>query len=310
MAQQVAWLGLGNMGRGMVKNLVEKGNLQKPLLIWNRTQKRADDLAAQLTPGKVKVVSSIEDAVASSDIVFTCVGRDQDIKDTLNTALQSDVKGKLFADCSTVHPDTSNELYTTVTSKGAHFIAAPVFGAPAMADSGMLVFVLAGLKADVDKVKPYTKGVMGRDFLDFSDQEVGKASLMKIIGNTFVVSMVETLSAGHTLAEKSGLGTENIHKFCEAMFPGPFVAYSKRMISGDYYDREEPLFNVDLALKDVNHALALAESSGTKLKAAEVHKAHLEDVKKLTDERGLPADLAGIYGAVRHESGLTFKNKE
>lgn len=192
--------------QGMVKNLVEKGNLSKPVILYNRTKKRADDFAATLPAGKSRIVDSIPQAVTASDVIFTCVGQDKDIKETLHAALQQDVKGKLFVDCSTVHPDTSNELSKTVTAKGAHFVAAPVFGAPAMADAGLLVFVLAGPQADVAKVKPYTKGVMGREVIEFNDQECGKASLMKVVGNTFVVSMVETLAAGHTLAAKSGLG--------------------------------------------------------------------------------------------------------
>jgi 3-hydroxyisobutyrate dehydrogenase-like beta-hydroxyacid dehydrogenase len=63
--------------------------------------------------------------------------------------------------------------------------------------------------------------------------------LLKIIGNTFVLSMVETLAEGHVLAEKTGLGAEMLHKFIETMFPGPYTAYSNRMLSGDYYKREE-----------------------------------------------------------------------
>ena len=51
--------------------------------------------------------------------------------------------------------------------------------------------------------------------------------------------MVETLSEGHTLAEKSGLGNDNLHQFIETMFPGPYTAYSGRLMGGDYYKRDE-----------------------------------------------------------------------
>jgi len=114
-----------------------------------------------------------------------------------------------------------------------------VFGAPAMAESGQLVCVLAGPASAVEKVKPYTKGVMGRANIDFSDQPQGKATHLKIIGNTFILNMVETLSEGHALAEKSGLGNDNLHQFVEIMFPGPYTAYSQRLKGGDYYKREE-----------------------------------------------------------------------
>ena len=63
-----------------------------------------------------------------------------------------------------------------------------------MADSGNLVCVLAGQKAAVDKVKPYTKGVVGRADIDFSGQPAGNSSLLKIVGNTFILNMVEVLS--------------------------------------------------------------------------------------------------------------------
>jgi 3-hydroxyisobutyrate dehydrogenase-like beta-hydroxyacid dehydrogenase len=92
-----------------------------------------------------------------------------------------------------------------------------------MADAGQLVCVLAGPKESVEKVKPYTKGVIGKANVDFSGQPAGKATLLKIIGNTFVLNIVESLSERHVLAEKSGLGGENLHQFIETMFPGPYT---------------------------------------------------------------------------------------
>jgi len=289
----------------MCKNLVEKGDLDKPLIIFNRTTKRATDLQAKLPEAKSSVVEELGEAVAKADIIFTCLGDDQAITDTLSTAVRGNVKGKLFVDCSTVHPDTTDKLAKTVEEHGAHFVACPVFGAPAMAEGGQLVCVLAGPKSLVEKVKPYCKGVMGRAEIDFSDQAPSKATHLKIIGNTFVLNMVETLSEGHALAEKSGLGSENLHNFIETMFPGPYTAYSGRLMSGDYYKRDEPLFGVDLARKDAKHALSLANACGVKMRDVEVADAHLADVQKAQGSKG---DIAGIYGAVRQESGLKYEN--
>lgn len=88
-----------------------------------------------------------------------------------------------------------------------------------MADSGQLVCVLAGEAASVEKIKPYCEGVMGRAIIDFSGQPPSKATLLKVIGNTFIASMVETLSEGHVVAEKSGLGTKQLHQFIEVSYP-------------------------------------------------------------------------------------------
>jgi 3-hydroxyisobutyrate dehydrogenase-like beta-hydroxyacid dehydrogenase len=174
-----------------------------------------------------------------------------------------------------------------------------------MAETGQLICVLAGPEAAVEKVKPYTEGVISRLNIDFSGQAVGKAGLLKIVGNTFILNMVETLSEGHVLAEKSGLGTDNLHQFIGLLFPGIYQAYSTRMTSGEYHKRAEPLFAVDLARKDARHALALAKDSGIRLKALEVAEAHLGEVKEHMGTRG---DSTSIYGAVRKESGLKFEN--
>ncbi|KAK8255738.1 NAD binding domain of 6-phosphogluconate dehydrogenase-domain-containing protein [Phyllosticta capitalensis] len=304
MAPTVAWIGLGNMGRGMCRNLSAKGNLDN-LVIYNRTKKRADDLAAQLAPAKSTVASSVQEAVQSADIIFTCLGDDKAVNDTIDAALQQDVKGKLFVECSTVHPETTNALAERITAKGAEFVASPVFGPPAMADAGELIFVLAGPAKSVEKVKPYATGVMGKSIIDFSDQQPGKASLLKVIGNTFVFQMIETLAEGHVLAEKSGLGGPQLHQFVEAVFPGPYTSYSERIQQGEYYKREEPLFSVDLARKDTKHALKLAEDSGTKMAALEVVDKHFADVQEYAGSKG---DVAAIYGAVRLESGLKYEN--
>lgn len=174
-----------------------------------------------------------------------------------------------------------------------------------MADKGLLICVLAGPESAVNKIKPYTTGVIGRLNLDFSGQPTRKASLLKVIGNTLILNMIESLSEGHVLAETSGLGADNLHQLVEALFPGIYPGYSGRMISGDYYKRDEPFFAVDLARKDARHAMDLAKSSGTQLKALEVADAHLVKVKEHMGARG---DNSSIYGVVREEGGLKFEN--
>jgi 3-hydroxyisobutyrate dehydrogenase-like beta-hydroxyacid dehydrogenase len=304
MAPQLAWLGLGNMGRGMCKNLVEKGNLSNDLIIYNRTTQKAQDLSAKI--GHSTVAESIQDATKKADIIFYCLGEDPSVLETLEEILKVDIKGKTIVDCSTVHPDTTAKEAEMVEAAGGEFVAGPVFGAPAMADNGQLVCVLAGKTDAVKKVIPYCKGVMGRANIDFSGQEPRKATLLKIVGNTFVVGMVTALSEGHTLAEKSGLGTDDLHALIETMFPGPYTAYSNRMRGGDYYNREEPLFAVDLARKDARHAMNLAKENGCRMRQVEVADEYLKVVKEHKGEKG---DIAGIYGAVRVQGGLKYDNQ-
>lgn len=77
---------------------------------------------------------------------------------------------------------------------------------------------------------------MGRENIDYSNQAYAKATLLSILGNTFILSMIETLSEGHTVAEKSGLGRGNLHQFIETVSPRPYTTYSKRL-KGDYCKR-------------------------------------------------------------------------
>ncbi|KAF7548310.1 hypothetical protein G7Z17_g7135 [Cylindrodendrum hubeiense] len=305
MAPKVLWIGLGNMGRGMSKNIAQKGNLDSPLLVYNRSTKRTVDFSKSLPEGKTEVVESLADGVSRADVIFSCIADDEAVKELYKTILEVDVTGKLFIESSTIHPDTTEAIAKDVVARGAEFVAAPVFGAPSMADAGQLVGVLAGPRASVARAKPWFTGVTSRGEIDLSDEPYGKALTLKVLGNTFILNMVEQLAEAHVVAEKSGLGTDAIQKFVDAFFPGPYAAYSTRMRTGDYYQLEEPLFAVDLARKDARHALSLAEAAGARLRNVETADAHLAQLK---EHAGPSGDIAGIYGAVRKEAGLKFEN--
>ena len=75
---------------------------------------------------------------------------------------QGNVKGKLIVACSTVHPDAMAMTAKAIEAHSGKFVACPVFGAPAMAESGQLICVLTGPKGEVEKVIPYCKGMMGK----------------------------------------------------------------------------------------------------------------------------------------------------
>ncbi|KAI0387613.1 6-phosphogluconate dehydrogenase 2 [Hypomontagnella monticulosa] len=306
MAPQILWIGLGNMGRGMVKNLVEKGNLDKPLLIYNRTRKRAEDLAAKLPSGKTEIVDSVEEGLKKADIVFVILSNDAAVEGMFDNLLKGDVTGKLFIECSTIHPDTTEKISKLVTGKGASFIASPIFGAPPAAEAGQLVFVPAGPKSAIDQLRPYIKGVMGRAEIPFEDQPVGNALKLKLVGNSFILNIVTIMGEGYTVAEKSGIGAESLKKFVDTMFGGIYSIYGERMLKGTYWKMEEPLFSANNALKDAGHVKSLGDSAGVELKLLGVANDYLKTVADHAG--GDKGDIAGIYGAVRKNSGLKFEN--
>ncbi|KAI0490118.1 NAD binding domain of 6-phosphogluconate dehydrogenase-domain-containing protein [Xylaria cf. heliscus] len=306
MAPQLMWIGLGNMGRAMCKNLVEKGNLETPLILYNRTKKRSEDLAASLPAGKTEVVDSIAEGVKKADIIFTIVSNDAAVKEAVNTILQSDVKGKLIIECSTIHPDTTKQVAQDVLAKGGEFVASPVFGAPAAANAGLLVFVPAGPKASIDKLRPYNVGVMGRAEIPFEDKPYESSLKLKLLGNTFIVNLVSQLGEALTLGEQTGIGVEPVQQFVDVLFGGIYSGYAERMVKGTYWKMAEPLFSADNARKDAGHAMNMAKSVGVELRLA----AQADEYLKVVADHagGSTGDIAGIYGAVRKQSGLKYEN--
>lgn len=72
------------------------------------------------------------------------------------------------------------------------------------------------------------------------------------------------------------------------------------------YTKPQPLFQVDLALKDARHALDLAKKSGASAPATELVNKHFHEVKAAQGEKG---DVAGLYGVIRSQSGLPYGTK-
>jgi hypothetical protein len=107
-----------------------------------------------------------------------------------------------------------------------------------MAENGQLVCVTAGKRQSCDKAIPYTTGVMGRANIDYSGQPAGNATLLKVIGNTFILNMVSQLSEGHVLAEKSGLGTSGPYiPIVPTFLPTPPLASTFRIDSAVVFRR-------------------------------------------------------------------------
>jgi 3-hydroxyisobutyrate dehydrogenase-like beta-hydroxyacid dehydrogenase len=91
------------------------------------------------------------------------VNNDNTLKTLLQQAYDTkDLSGKIFVDCSTVHPDTTKAVSVEIKQHKATFLAAPMFGGPAIAAPGKLVVAIGGPSAAVEQVKPYFQDVIAR----------------------------------------------------------------------------------------------------------------------------------------------------
>ena len=161
----------------MCRNIVEKGNLSKPIMVYDIAAKKMQEIQARLGPTRVNISRSTVEAVMNADIIFYSVPDDKAALSVLKEILNTNIGGKLVVDCSTVHPDTTMQEANAVHANGGSFVACPVFGSATMAEAGQLISVLAGEGTAVEKVKPFCKGVISREVIDLSGEEPGKATL-------------------------------------------------------------------------------------------------------------------------------------
>lgn len=107
----------------MCNNLVKKGKLEKNLIIYNRTKSISFELAERI--GSCIVATSIKEAVSQADIVFSCLTDDEAVMETFADILKGDVKDKLFVNCSTTQPRTTNALAELLGAAGAGLVTMP-----------------------------------------------------------------------------------------------------------------------------------------------------------------------------------------
>ncbi|KAM0355177.1 hypothetical protein ACHAPU_001042 [Fusarium lateritium] len=307
---QIGWIGLGSMGLPMATNLQKHLNSTgcSSLIYHNRTIARGDplkDLGAQ-------PASSAKELVKKSDIIFLSLSDDSALEATLNAIIDSDesgqLGGKLVVDTSTVHPDSTAKAQVRLSEQGAQFIASPVFGASPVAAQGKLLWIVAGPDAAVDKISPYIEGVMGRGIIRVGE-DVRLSSKMKTAGNFITAGMMEVVAEAHVLAEKSGLGSKNLEALIEQQYGPLALSMSQRLTTGAYMPArgDRPWSDLNLAIKDVGHGIALAEQSGARLEVAEVAIKHLKDAKQFSDAKGRPLDSSSMYGILRKEADLPFE---
>lgn len=107
----------------MTSNLVLKGNLDKPLILYNRTRIRAKEHSSII--GHSSVAETLGEVVANSDIIWSCLENQEAVLETFESILNQDIRGKLFVESSTVLPDVTNHMAKRVIDAGAEFVAMP-----------------------------------------------------------------------------------------------------------------------------------------------------------------------------------------
>lgn len=256
MEKKIGFIGLGNMGLHMAKNLIKAGY---HLQVYNRTIAKADDLE-QSSITKCKTAA---EAAANVPVVITMLADD----DTVNEAvtgpeglLKTLQKGGLHISMSTISPDVSQLLSAKHQEKGSSYLAAPVFGRPEAAAAKKLWICVSGDKGSKETAKPVLE-CMGQGVIDFGE-DAGGANVVKIAGNFMIMSSLEIMAEAFTLAEKHGLDRVKVADFFgSTLFNAPIYQNYGKLIANKQY---EPVgFKAKLGYKDARLAFKLAQQSET-----------------------------------------------
>ena len=274
MSKKIGFIGLGNMGINMAKNLISSGY---HLQVYNRTISKADELDQSM----ITKCESPAKAAEGIDIVITMLAEDEVLKEAVlgkKGILKTLSKNGLHISMSTISPETSVELSKKHQEAGSNYIAAPVFGRPEAAASKRLFICTSGGQQSKEIAKPVLD-CLGQGSFDFGE-EPGGANVVKITGNFMIMASMEMMSEAFTLAEKNGLDRSKVGDFFGAtLFNAPIYQNYGKLIAKKQY---EPVgFKAKLGYKDARLALKLSQSSETPMPfAATLHNRLLTAVAK------------------------------
>ncbi|KAF2739911.1 6-phosphogluconate dehydrogenase-like protein NAD-binding protein [Polyplosphaeria fusca] len=306
---RLGWIGLGSMGLAMAQN-IQKALTEKamtPLCYTNRTLSRGDALQEL---GGIPC-PSIAELVQRCDIVFISVSDDAVHKAVIRQILASGpITHKTIVDTTTVHPATTSSSSSLIHARGATFIAAPVFGATPLAQTGTLLVATAGPDAALQTISPFLEGVVARKVLHVGP-EAAQALLLKTTSNYITAGLMFLMSEAHVLAEKAGLPAGVLEGLVQENFGDMAYSDSRRMTGGEYFPRESerPWSDLELGIKDVGIGIGVARDVGMELEVGELVMRSMREAREYGGQRGRRLDSSSMYGIVRKNAGLEFETE-
>jgi 3-hydroxyisobutyrate dehydrogenase-like beta-hydroxyacid dehydrogenase len=198
----VGLIGVGLMGHGIGKNVLEKGFHLQVLAHRNRTP--VDDLVKR----GAKECASAAEMAAQCDMVILCVTGTPQVEETVygERGLLAGAKaGLIIADCSTAVPDSTIKIARECAAKGIHFVDTPMTRTPKEAEAGKLGLMVGGDAKVIDLIRPVLN--------TFSDLivhcgDVGAAHQVKLINNFMSMAHAAVAAEAITVAQKAGISME------------------------------------------------------------------------------------------------------
>ncbi|HET7635050.1 MAG TPA: NAD(P)-dependent oxidoreductase [Burkholderiales bacterium] len=257
---KLAFIGLGVMGFPMAGHLAQAGH---KVTVYNRTAAKAEAWVAQHGGSSAATPAQ---AVRDADVVFACVGNDDDLREVTigdQGAFAGMKQGAIFADHTTASAQVARELYEIAKQRGFDFLDAPVSGGQQGAEKGVLTIMVGGDEAVFEKAKPlmahYGRAVtlMGPS---------GSGQLTKMVNQISVVGVMAGLAEGLAFAERAGL---DVPRVLQVISKGAARSWQMENRGPTMIQRKFDFgFAVDWMRKDLRIALDEARANGSQLPLA------------------------------------------
>ena len=274
---KAAFLGLGVMGYPMARHLAAKGH---DVTVYNRTTAKAEKWVSEHGG---KLAKTPAEVARGQDVVFACVGNDNDLREvTLGAdgAFQGVAKGAIFVDHTTASAGIARELYAAAEADGFGFLDAPVSGGQAGAENGQLTVMVGGDQVVFDRAQPVIMSFAKAARLLGPS---GAGQLAKMMNQICIAGVVQGLAEAVHFGKKAGMDIEAV---IDVISKGAAQSWQmenryKTMNAGKF----DFGFAVDWMRKDLSIALAEARANGSKLPLTALVDQFYADVQAMGGNR-------------------------
>jgi 3-hydroxyisobutyrate dehydrogenase-like beta-hydroxyacid dehydrogenase len=280
-SQNVAFLGLGVMGYPMAGHLARAGHA---VTVYNRSTAKAAAWCQEFADSKQPAhAATPREAVKNADIVFCCVGNDDDLRAVVlgsDGAFAGMKKGAIFVDHTTASANVARELYAAAKAQGLNFIDAPVSGGQGGAQNGLLTVMCGGDAPIFELTKPAAMA-FSRAYTLMG--ESGAGQLTKMVNQVCIAGLVQGLSEAIAFGQKAGL---DMNLVLDVIGKGAAQSWQmdnrgKTMVA----DKFDFGFAVDWMRKDLGWVMEEAKHNGARLPVTALVDQFYADVQQMGGKR-------------------------
>lgn len=270
---RVAFLGLGVMGYPMAGHLAKAGH---EVTVYNRSPAKAEAWVAEF---KGKSAPTPRAAAEGAQIVFCCVGNDNDLRSVVlgeEGALAGMSEGVIFVDHTTASAQVARELFEIAAEKGVGFVDAPVSGGQAGAQNGKLTVMCGGRSEHFDVIKPLA--------MNFAQAvtllgDPGAGQLSKMVNQICIAGLVQGLSEGIAFGMAAGLDMKQVLNVIDK---GAAQSWQMENRGGTMVDGKFDFgFAVDWMRKDLGLVMDEAKRNGARVPVTALVDQFYADVQQM-----------------------------